>query len=127
MALILIVDDSSFQRTLIRDAIQPEGFKIIEANGGAKALKMIASDKPDCIVMDLLMPEMNGTELLKIISDKWCKLPIIVLTSDSRENSRERCLELGARGFMNKPLNKDELKKTIKKALEGGERNEMNL
>lgn len=127
MALSLIVDDSSFQRALIRGAIQSEGFKIIDANGGAEGLEMIASEKPDCIVMDLLMPKTNGTELLKIIRDKWCTLPIIVLTSASKEKTREHRLKLGASEFMNKPLNRDELINAIKKALEDREKNEMNL
>ncbi len=118
MALILIIDDSPFQRALMRDVAQAEGYKVVEARDGSEGLQMINSHTPDCILTDLLMPKMGGIELLKTINEKGCKIPAIVVTANIQRRVRKQCMELGAWGFIEKPINGDELKNTIIKVLE---------
>lgn len=121
MALILIMDDSFFHRAFIREVVQEEGYEFIEAKDGIEGLQTITSQPPDCILMDLLMPKMNGLEFLKIIRDRGYNIPIIVLTADIQSRVRKQCMELGANGFIEKPPDRNELIKEIKKAFDSGE------
>lgn len=107
MARILVIDDSSFSRKLIKGTLAPLGHEIIEAESGGDALKKYLVGKYDCIFLDLLMPEMNGFEVLEELRKLHNKTPVIVLTSDVQDTSRKKCMELGATEFTNKPMNKN--------------------
>lgn len=110
-----------FHRAFIREVVQEEGYEFIEAKDGIEGLQTITSQPPDCILMDLLMPKMNGLEFLKIIRDRGYNIPIIVLTADIQSRVRKQCMELGANGFIEKPPDRNELIKEIKKAFDSGE------
>jgi len=117
MPTILIIDDSSFQRTMIRKALRKENFTCIEAENGNIGLEMAEKENPDVIIVDLLMPGLNGIEFLKAIQEKGITIPVLVLTSDIQDATRDLCLELGARSFLNKPLRTDDLIPAIRKVL----------
>lgn len=117
MSLILIIDDSSFQRRMIKKDIAAEGHEIIEAGNGQEGLEMIASHAPECVFLDLLMPEMDGPTVLENLRDQESEIPVIVLTADIQESIKERCLELGAITVINKPLKTDELRAALVQAL----------
>ena len=117
MALILIVDDSSFTRKRVASMIRAEGYETLEASDGRQGLEMTATHSPDCIVIDLIMPEMDGLELLELLHDQGSKIPRIVITADIQESARQQCLERGALAVLNKPPRKDELQNTLAKAL----------
>ncbi len=118
MSTILIIDDSSFQRTLIRKTLTNEQFTCIEADNGRLGLEMAERESPDAIIVDLLMPDLNGIEFLQAIQEKGITIPVIVLTSDIQDATRDLCLKLGARSFLNKPLRPDDLIPAIRKVLE---------
>lgn len=118
MSTILIIDDSSFQRTIIKKALAAGDYACIEADNGRTGLEMAERESPDGIIVDLLMPDMDGIEFLKAIREKGISIPVIVLTSDIQDTTRELCLELGARTFLNKPLRKEELIPALKGVLE---------
>jgi len=108
MALFLIVDDSVIIRKGVRNILVAEGYETIEAENGNEALKMLTDHTPDCIILDLIMSEMGGIEVLKALNKKKSKIPVIILTADIQDVVREECLELGAVAFLNKPpLNKE--------------------
>ena len=113
MALILIIDDSAYMRGKIRDMLKVDGYEILEASDGIKGLQITATHKPDCILLDIIMPAMDGLKILKSLSEKELKLPTIVVTADIQESTRKRCLELGAAAVINKPPKEDELRNTI--------------
>jgi len=117
MPTILIIDDSSFQRTMIRKSLRKENFTCIEAENGNIGLEMAEKENPDVIIVDLLMPGLNGIEFLKAIQEKGITIPVLVLTSDIQDATRDLCLELGARSFLNKPLRTDDLIPAIRKVL----------
>jgi CheY-like chemotaxis protein len=115
---ILIVDDSSFQRRTIRRALAQEGYQIIEAGDGAQAMQIIASEAPDCILTDLIMPGTDGFAVLEALRDRHSHVPIIVVTADIQGTTRQRCLELGAAGFIQKPINEADVRAAVQRAIQ---------
>lgn len=113
MGLILIVDDAAFSRRMIRKALQADGYDILEATNGREGLEIARTHNPDLILTDLLMPDMNGFELLKTLTELGLNIPTIIITADIQESSRQQGLELGAAGFINKPPSSAELSNTI--------------
>ncbi len=117
MALILIIDDSPSTRKAIRKVVKDAGYDSIEAADGKEGL-IATAQKPDCILLDLIMPEVDGIEVLKALRNQNSEIPVIVLSADIQEIVREECLELGAKAFINKPMLRHDLHDTIKRVLE---------
>ena len=117
MALVLIVDDSSFQRRMIRNILAGDGHETIEAGDGGAGIEMAAAHSPDCMLMDLLMPGVSGLEALETLHDQGNSIPVIILTSDIQDSVRQQCLDLGARVFLNKPPKAEELLGAIRTVL----------
>jgi CheY-like chemotaxis protein len=103
MALVLVVDDSITARAYCRKVLGPAGHELLEAVSGRDALAKIADRRPDCVVLDLLMPDMSGIELLEALGDRGDRPPVVVLTADIQESVREQCAGLGVSAFINKP------------------------
>ena len=121
MATILIIDDSSFQRTIIKKALGEEGFTCVEADNGRTGLEKIQNTKPDVVIVDLLMPDIDGIEFLTIVKNEGISVPIIVLTSDIQDATQKRCIELGASKFLNKPLRKEDLIPAVRQLIKSGD------
>lgn len=117
MAKILIVDDSSFARMRISHMLQEGGHNTVEAADGREGVAMAQQERPDCILTDLLMPEMDGISLLLALRELGSTLPIIVLTADIQESKRKQCQELGAAGFLPKPPQNKVLLSLVEKVL----------
>lgn len=117
MAKILVVDDSWLTRRGLSNMLKPHGHVILEAESGSQALDMVKSNPPDVMLLDLLMPEMHGTEVLSILKEESLAIPVIVITADIQDTVREHCMNLGAMGFVNKPPNEEALIDLISKAL----------
>ena len=113
MARVLIVDDSLFQRRNVRRILKDEGHEILEASNGTEALDIIDSDDPDFVVLDLLMPNVDGIGVLTSLSDRMSSPTVIVLTSDVQDSTKKQCLNLGASMVMNKPPDADELRQAV--------------
>ncbi|MCC3407052.1 MAG: response regulator [Microcoleus sp. PH2017_10_PVI_O_A] len=118
MGLVLIVDDAAFSRRMIRKAIEEAGHQVIEAANGQEGLDMAASKSPDCMMTDLLMPEMDGFALLKALGEKGSKIPVIVLSADIQDSAKQKCEELGAFMMLKKPPKAPEIQAAIQKALD---------
>ena len=117
MAKILVVDDSSFARMRISNMLQEGGHDTVEAADGRTGLAMVQQELPDCILTDLLMPEMDGISLLAALRELGSNLPVIVLTADIQESKRQQCEELGAAGFLFKPPQGKVLLEMVEKVL----------
>lgn len=117
MATILIMDDAAFSRRMIRKALQAEGYELLEAATGREGLEMVRTHTPDCILLDLLMPDIDGFAVLRALHEQGLKTPVIVISADIQESSRSLGFELGAAGFVSKPVKQDELRNTVRKAL----------
>ncbi|MBD2185049.1 response regulator [Planktothrix sp. FACHB-1355] len=117
MPLILMIDDAAFTRRMLRKALTAEGYEVLEATNGQEGLEMAAIHKPDCILVDLLMPDIDGFGVLQAMRDRRSTIPVIVVSADIQVGVRQRCMELGAAGFLNKPPKQEELRQKITQAL----------
>ena len=117
MARILIIDDSSYMRSKIREALKYIKCTFLEADNGLKGLQMIREQSPDCVILDLIMPEIDGMKILNILYDERSKIPVVVVTADIQDIVRKECLALGAKAFVNKPLDENELSHIVKDIL----------
>jgi CheY-like chemotaxis protein len=115
LAKVLVIDDSSFQRKWIVRTVQAMGHDTVEATNGREGLEMIDAEKPECITIDLNMPEMNGLEFLEEVKTRNVTTPVIVVTADIQAATRQRCEELGAVAFLNKPFKPSELESAMEK------------
>ncbi len=105
---ILTVDDKENVRTLLREYLTEEGFRVVTADNGQTALFVARQEKPDLILLDLMMPEMDGTSFIRAFR-KESDTPIIVLTAKLEESDKVLGLELGADDYITKPFSMREL------------------
>lgn len=113
MSRILIVDDSKFQRANLRILLSKQGYHTEEASNGRQALEMLTANPPDCMLLDLTMPGMDGFDVLNVMKRKELSIPVIVLTADIQDVVRNECLELGAANVLYKPPRQDELRQAL--------------
>jgi len=117
MAKILLVDDSNFQRKNVAKLLTNLGHEVITAENGQTSLKRTETERPDLIITDLLMPVMDGISYLRALKSKNILIPIIVASADIQETTRRECLGLGARLFLTKPVNSDDLESAVTRSL----------
>lgn len=110
-AEILVVDDDSRNRLVLLTLLEAEGYKVVEAADGQAAMAHIAQHAPDLILLDIMMPEMDGFEVARRIKQDPATqdIPIIMITALEDSNSKLRALNLGAEEFLTKPVNRAEL------------------
>lgn len=117
MALILIAEDAQFTRRMLKRILQEDGHETLEASNGSECLEMLLLHKPDCLILDLLMPDLTGYEVLAALRERNYQLPVIVVTADIQDTSRQQCLELGAFAVVNKPPKPNEFLKVLQDAI----------
>jgi two-component system, cell cycle response regulator DivK len=108
---ILIVEDEPRNMKLFRDLLHRNGYETIEANDGEQGVTLARTSNPDLILMDIMMPKMDGIEATRILkTDSTTKyIPIIALTSFAMKGDKERALEAGCDGYIAKPIDIHEL------------------
>ncbi|OPX66651.1 MAG: response regulator of RpoS [Methanoregulaceae archaeon PtaB.Bin056] len=122
MQKILVIDDSGFQRKIITSVLEAEGYFVMSAVNGRSGFDIAVKESPDLIICDLLMPELDGYGLLRLVREHRLPIPVLVLTSDIQKTTRAECLALGAVDVLNKPVKKEELLPALEKALGGKKR-----
>jgi len=113
---ILVVDDKATVRTLLREYLSAEGFRVVTAGDGREALVVARYEKPDLILLDIMMPEMSGYEFIRQYR-KEADTPIILLTAKVDETEKVLGLELGADDYITKPFGMRELVARIRAVL----------
>jgi len=113
---ILVVDDKASVRTLVRDYLAAENFRVVTASNGRDALFAARAEKPDLILLDIMMPEMSGYEFLQAYR-KERNTPVILLTAKLEESDKVLGLELGADDYVTKPFGMRELVARIRAVL----------
>jgi two-component system phosphate regulon response regulator PhoB len=116
---ILVVDDEEDILELVRYNLAGEGFEVICAETGEQALKIAGDNKPDLIILDLMLPGINGTEVAKILKsqDRTRRVPIIMLTAKGEESDVVLGLEIGADDYITKPFSPRILNARVKAVL----------
>jgi twitching motility two-component system response regulator PilH len=108
---ILIVDDSPTERHVLNDLLSKAGFEVLASDNGEDAIRKAKAELPDLILMDVVMPGLNGFQATRAISrdPDTRKIPIIMCTSKSQETDKIWGMRQGARDYVVKPVNRDEL------------------
>lgn len=119
MARILIVDDSTVQRTMLKMFLETGGHKIVgQAGTGLAAIEKYQKLQPDLVILDIVMPDANGINVLDQIIhyDRYAK--VIMFSSAALENVIIEAIQIGAKGFLVKPVSREKLLSTVNKVLE---------
>ena len=119
---ILVADDNRVSRELIREVLENSSQKVLEAENGEEAIEMIASEKPDVVLLDIQMPIFDGYEVLRRIRNnpRFCDIPFVALTAYAMKEDRERALASGFNAYFTKPIDASSLRIRIKQMLHAG-------
>ncbi len=119
MSTVLVVDDSSALREMIAGLLVNAGLTVLEAKDGAEAQKKIEVNPPDLVVVDIVMPNVNGYELTRWIKNnpKTKDVPVIICSSKGEEFDRYWGMKQGADAYIAKPFRPDEMVETVKQLL----------
>jgi twitching motility two-component system response regulator PilH len=119
---ILLVDDSKTELHYLSDLLGKRGYSVRTAANGDEAMRRLAEDKPDLILMDVVMPGQNGFQLTRSITrdPQYSSVPVIMCTSKSQETDKVWGMRQGAKAYVTKPINDEELREAIKKLLPAG-------
>jgi two-component system KDP operon response regulator KdpE len=118
--LILVVDDEERMARFIRLNLEHDGFRVVEAYRGLQAIDRVRTELPDVVILDVMMPDMDGFEVLKLIREN-STVPVIMLTARGEEDDRIRGLELGADDYVTKPFSPRELVSRVRAVLRRSE------
>jgi len=121
MSTVLIVEDSIAQREMITDLLKASGLQVTHAGDGVEALETIQSTTPDLVVLDIVMPRMNGYELCRRLKSdpKTQNVPVVMCSSKGEEFDRYWGIKQGADAYIAKPFQPTELVGTVKQLLRG--------
>lgn len=112
---VLVVDDSKTELMYLSDLLQKQGMQVRTAENGDEALRRLAEERPDLILMDVVMPGQNGFQLTRTITrdPQYADVPVIMCTSKNQETDRVWGMRQGARGYITKPVDPVELQAKI--------------
>ena len=117
---ILVVDDEKGLAKIIRLNLEQDGFDVVEAYNGAQAMEKLRTTLPDLILLDVMMPDMDGFTVLKMVREIG-SIPVIMLTAKGEEDDKIKGLELGADDYVTKPFSPRELTSRIRAVLRRGD------
>ena len=115
-AKILIVDDETSIRRFLRVTLTSQGYTVFEAPSGREALGRVTEDKPDIVILDLGLPDIDGIEVTRLLRE-WTQMPIIILSVRGGENDKIAALDAGADDYLTKPFGVGELLARLRAAL----------
>ena len=120
MALVLIVDDSPTEVHVLKQFLENAGFETDSALDGTERLEKARSGQPDCVLMDIVMPGMNGYQATRELSrdPATASIPVVMVTTKSEETDRVWGMRQGAIDYLVKPVTQEELVKKVKAALD---------
>ncbi len=117
---VLVAEDDPANQKLIRKLLEKRGFEVTIAEDGVIAVQKSSEQSFDLILMDMMMPRMNGYEATVALRDDGVSTPIIALTANSMKGDRGKCIEAGCDDYLSKPVNQDELRRILKKYVPAG-------
>jgi len=117
--LLAVVDDDADVRVALTRLVSSAGFAVETFASGAEFLRSIEDHTPDCLVLDLHMPDMSGFDVQAALARGHAAVPVIVITGHDTQESRARAVQLGAKGYLCKPVNDDVLLEAIGMATAG--------
>ncbi len=118
----LVVDDSALTRKFIIDFLKPLDLEILQTSNGKDAMSFLLAKKIDVLLLDLLMPDVTGWEVLEFMNKKGISVPTIIISADVQDSTKRKCFELGAFAMTHKPPKEAELQEAVQKALGLGDK-----
>jgi UDP-3-O-acyl N-acetylglucosamine deacetylase len=118
MATVLVVDDEGEIRTSLRGVLSDEGLRVLEAEDGRRALTLVRSERPELVLLDVWMPEVDGIELLRSLQDEPDRPQVIMISGHGSIETAVQATKLGAFDFIEKPFSIDALLQVVNRALE---------
>jgi len=118
--VILVVDDEERMARFVHLNLEHDGFKVVEAYRGLQAIQALRDSLPDLVLLDVMLPDLDGFEVLKMIREV-SSVPVIMLTAKGEEDDRVRGLELGADDYVTKPFSPRELVSRVRAVLRRAE------
>ncbi|MCX7967570.1 MAG: response regulator [Armatimonadetes bacterium] len=121
---VLVADDDPAIQELIRLNLEVQGYQVVVASNGVETVRKALSERPDLIILDILMPEMDGYEVMRLLknSEETSNIPIIVLTAYASDAGALVSWMEGAEGYLAKPFNPDELLMLVERVLSSPEK-----
>ena len=121
-AQILVVEDNEKNMKLFRDVLHASGYRTLEAATGERAVEQAFEHRPDLVLMDIQLPDIDGIEALSRLraDDRTASMPVLALTAQAMEGDRERFLAAGFDGYLSKPVDIAEFVATVKRYCEDG-------
>lgn len=113
---ILVVDDERAIRRYLRAMLRSQGYEVLEAGSAAEALRVITADHPDLVILDLGLPDQDGTEVTRQVRE-WSPVPILILSVREHEREKVKALDAGADDYLTKPFSSGELLARLRVAL----------
>jgi CheY-like chemotaxis protein len=113
MSKVLVIDDSEHVRHFLSEVLGDAGFDVSSAENGEQGLALFQTGRPDCVLLDVLMPGIDGFEVLKRIRETQEYLPVLIMTGDDPGWARRTCESYGATGFLSKTLFAEKLVETV--------------
>ncbi len=117
MAKILVTDDASFMRMVLRDLLIKSGHTVIEAENGVKMLEKYEREKPDLVTLDITMPDTDGLTAIKRLINKHPEAKVIMCTAMGQQDKVIEAVKLGARDFIVKPFSTERIEEAVTKVL----------
>ena len=121
---VLVVEDNERNMKLFRDVLQASGFRTLEATTGERAVELVFEHRPDLVLMDIQLPDIDGIEALQRVraDEGFASVPVLALTAQAMEGDRERFLAAGFDGYLSKPVDIADFVTTVKRYCEEGSR-----
>jgi len=116
-ASILVVDDEEGIRRTLKGILGDEGYRVLLAEDGERALRVLEEDMPDLVLLDIWMPGRDGIAILEEIKTRWPMLPVVMISGHGSIELAVRASKLGAHDFIEKPLSLDKVVLTIQNSL----------
>jgi two-component system chemotaxis response regulator CheY len=120
-AKILIIDDSSLARRTVRQLLETQGHTVEDAADGAQGLERFFLNPPDLVILDMVMTGMYGLDVLAKMREINPEVKVIIATADIQQSTAEQVRAAGAKGILNKPMNREKLAAALEKILAGGD------
>lgn len=112
----LVVDDEPAVRRFLRTSLTPRGYIVSEASTGQEAIQMVAESRPDVILLDMGLPDLDGLQVTRVLRE-WCKIPIVILSVRDQEADKVAVLDAGADDYLTKPFGLNELMARLRVAM----------
>lgn len=119
---VLVVEDNERNMKLFRDVLHASGYRTLEATTGERAVELVFEHRPDLVLMDIQLPDLDGVEALDRLraDERFTSVPVLALTAQAMEGDRERFLAAGFDGYLSKPVNIVEFVATVKRYCQEG-------